>query len=249
MAGRVVLVTGGPSGIGAACAEAFVTEGAHVIIAAIREEGFEKAREKGGVAGTITFFQVNVTVADQVAGLMEKIVRDYGRLDCTVNSAGLVGEVGRTADCTEANWDRVIGVNLKGVWLCMKYEIEQMLKQKGGSIVNVASVAGLVGMASGAPAYVASKHAVVGLTKAAALEYARENIRVNAVCPGFIRTPLLARLAGTETRAETQFGARQPVGRLGTPEEVAASVLWLSSSAASLVTGQAMAVDGGYTAQ
>jgi NAD(P)-dependent dehydrogenase (short-subunit alcohol dehydrogenase family) len=212
------------------------------------EGGQETARLIQEAGGEATFMQVDVTQTADVAALMARIIAVYGRLDCAHNNAGVEGAISPIADCTEENWDRVISVNLKGVWLCMKYEIAQMLQQDGGTIVNTASVAGLVG-ARGIPAYVASKHGVVGLTKAAALEYARAGIRVNAVCPGVIRTPMVERLFGDRPQAEARLRDLEPVGRLGTPEEVAEAVVWLCSDAASFVTGHAMSVDGGMVTQ
>jgi NAD(P)-dependent dehydrogenase (short-subunit alcohol dehydrogenase family) len=179
---------------------------------------------------------------------VKKTVETYGRLDCAFNNAGIEGEMAPTADCTEENWDRVVNIDLKGVWLCMKYEIPQMLQQGGGAIVNTASVAGLVGF-QGIPAYVASKHGVNGLTKTAALEYAKSGIRVNSVCPGVIHTPMIERFFSTNPQVSEAMSALEPVGRLGKPEEIGEAVLWLCSDAASFVTGLPMAVDGALTAQ
>jgi NAD(P)-dependent dehydrogenase (short-subunit alcohol dehydrogenase family) len=189
-----------------------------------------------------------VTSATEVKALIQKAVETYGRLDCAHNNAGTLGPLAGIVECTEENWDRTIAVNLKGVWLCMKYEIPQMFKSGGGAIVNTSSSAGLVGLPTQA-AYVASKHAVVGLTKSAALEYAKTGVRVNAVCPGFIRTPMMDRLTKGKPRLEARLAELGPVGRLGTPEEVAEAVVWLCSDAASFVTGHMMAVDGGTVAQ
>ena len=174
----------------------------------------------------------------------------FGSLDCAFNNAGIGGGRDRllTADYLEEDWDRVISINLKGVWLCMKAEIPQMLKQGGGAIVNTASIAGLVGL-TGTIAYVAAKHGVTGLTKAAAMEYAKSGIRVNAVCPGYIHTPLVQRTFDANEGYEERVAARHPIGRLGEPEEIAQAVVWLSSDAASFVTGHNMPVDGGYMAQ
>jgi NAD(P)-dependent dehydrogenase (short-subunit alcohol dehydrogenase family) len=184
-----------------------------------------------------------------VEAMISKTVEEYGRLDCAFNNAGIEGNVGTPiADYPEDSWDSVIDINLKGVWLCMKYELAQMLKQGGGSIVNTASIAGLVGGAFGS-AYHASKHGVVGLTKAGAIEYGKSAIRVNAVCPGVIRTEMADRLINNNQSIESGVTALHPLGRLGTPEEVAQMVVWLSSDEASFVTGQAMAVDGGFVAQ
>jgi len=201
--------------------------------------------ENGGEA---TFVQVDVTSASAVEAMISKTVETYGRLDCAHNNAGIAGGLrARTADYPEDRWHQVIAVNLTGVWLCMKYEIPQMLHQGGGTIVNTASAAGLVGT-RGTSAYVASKHGVVGLTKTAALEYAQQGIRVNCVCPGAIQTPMTER-AWSDPARRARVIASEPVGRIGNPEEIAEAVVWLCSDAASFVTGHAMSVDGGYVAQ
>jgi NAD(P)-dependent dehydrogenase (short-subunit alcohol dehydrogenase family) len=203
--------------------------------------------ENGGEA---IFVQVDVTSASAIEAVIAKTVETYGRLDCAHNNAGISGG-GRalTAEYAEDTWHQVIAVNLTGVWLCMKYEIPQMLSQGSGTIVNTASAWGLVG-APGASAYIASKHGVVGLTKTAALEYAQQGIRVNCICPGYIRTPMVtAVLQQAGAALEAQMVAREPVGRMGHPEEVAEAVVWLCSDAASFVTGHTMTVDGGYVAQ
>jgi NAD(P)-dependent dehydrogenase (short-subunit alcohol dehydrogenase family) len=247
--GKVALVTGGSSGIGRAAASAFAGEGANVVVADVLVEGGEETvrmiKEAGGEA---IFVKTDVSKATEVEALIKKAVETYGRLDCAINNAGVEGTMAPTADCTEENWDCTININLKGVWLCMKYEIPQMLKQGGGAIVNMASVAGLVGL-QGLPAYCASKGGVVQLTRTAALEYARAGIRVNAVCPGVIRTPLVDRLIAAQPEMEEALTAMEPVGRTGKPEEVAEAVVWLCSDAASFVTGHAMVVDGGFAAQ
>ena len=180
--------------------------------------------------------------------MAEKTIATYGRLDYAFNNAGIEGTSAPVQDCTEENWDKTIGVNLKGVWLCMKYEIPEMLKQGKGVIINTASVAGLVGF-QGLPAYVASKHGIIGLTKTAALECAQLGIRVNAVCPGVIQTSMIDRLTGNKKEAIEQFTGLEPVGRFGQPEEIANAVIWLCSDEASFVTGVAMPVDGGFVAQ
>ncbi|MBM3225076.1 MAG: SDR family oxidoreductase [Candidatus Tectomicrobia bacterium] len=247
--GKIVLVTGGSSGIGRASACAFAREGASVMVADIVPAGGqETVRLIQQAGGEATFMQADVTQTAEVAALIAATVRRYGRLDCAHNNAGIEGALGPTAECTEDNWDRVINVNVKSVWLCMKYEIAQMLLQDSGAIVNTASVAGLIG-ARGIPAYVASKHAVVGLTKTAALEYAKAGMRINAVCPGVIHTPMVERLLHNRPHAETRIRALEPMGRLGTPEEVAEAVVWLCSDAASFITGHTMTVDGGMVAQ
>jgi len=247
--GKVALITGAGSGIGRATALAFAREGAKVVVADIVVSGGEETVGMiKGAGGEAIFVKTDVTKAAEVEALVKKTVETYGRLDCAINNAGIEGEMALTADCTEENWDRVVDIDLKGVWLCLKYEIPQMLQQGGGAVVNTASVAGLVGF-QGIPAYVASKHGVNGLTKTAALEYAKSGIRVNSVCPGVIRTPMLERFFSTNPQVSEAMSALEPVGRLGKPEEIAEAVLWLCSDAASFVTGLPMAVDGALTAQ
>jgi NAD(P)-dependent dehydrogenase (short-subunit alcohol dehydrogenase family) len=202
-----------------------------------------KARGGHGLAVTI-----DTSVASQVEALIQRTVDAYGRLDCAVNNAGIQGQIASTTDCTEENWDRIVSVNLKGVWLCLKYEIGQMLRQGGGAIVNVASNFGLVG-SRGMPAYAASKHGVIGLTKTAALEYARHDVRVNAVCPGPTRTPLLETVLREQPEIVAAIEAAQPIGRIGRAQEIAEAILWLCSDGASFVTGAALSVDGGYVTQ
>ena len=249
--GKVALVTGGASGIGRACAQLFAREGASVVVSDVALEGGQQTvrliEEDGGEA---SFVEADVSKAAQVEALVGRTVEIYGRLDYAFNNAGIEGRMAtNTADYPEEDWDRVIAVNLKGVWLCMKHEIPQMLSQGGGSIVNNSSVEGLVGL-EGTSAYAASKHGVVGLTKTAALEYAQSGIRVNAVCPGLIRTPMVERYSRGDAEIEAQLAASlEPVGRMGSPEEVAEAVVWLCSEAASFVTGHAMAVDGGFLAR
>jgi len=247
--GKVALVTGGGSGIGRASALTFAREGAKVVISDIVVAGGEETvRMVKAVGGEATFVKADVSKAAEVEALMKKVVETYGRLDCAFNNAGIEGEIKPTAECSEENWDRTLAVNLKGVWLCMKYEVPVMLKQGGGAIVNTSSVAGLVGF-QGLPAYVASKHGVAGLTKTAALEYAKSGIRVNAVCPGVINTPMGERLFSGQPHWGEAVQAMEPVARMGKPEEIAEAVVWLCSDAASFVTGLAMAVDGGMMAQ
>jgi len=249
LVGKIALVTGGSSGIGRSAALAFAREGAKVTIGDVQvEAGQETVQMIREVGGQAVFVQADVSKASDVEALINKTVEVYGRLDCAYNNAGVEAKYGFTVKSTEEDWDRVLGINLKGVWLCMKYEISQMLEQGGGAIVNTASIAGLVGM-PGTSAYVASKHGVVGLTKTAALEYAKAGIRINAVCPGTTRTPLAERFIAGDPRAEEQMNAMQPVGRMGRPEEIAEAVVWLCSDAASFVTGHAMVVDGGFVAQ
>ena len=249
LTGKVALVTGGASGIGRATALAFAREGAKLVIADTNAEGGQQTAhmiiENGGDA---TFVRVDVSKATEVEAMISKAVETYGRLDCAHNNAGiLAGPQAPTAEYPEDVWHHVLAINLTGVWLCMKYELQQMLQQGGGAIVNTASTAGLVG-SRGASAHIASKHGVVGLTKAAALEYAQQGIRVNCVCPSVIRTPMTAQGMSDPERLE-RILAVLPIGRVGEPEEIAEAVVWLCSDAASFVTGHAMTVDGGYTAQ
>jgi len=248
-AGKVALITGGSSGIGRAAALAFARAGAKVVIGNRRvNEGETTLRlicEAGSQALQV---KTDVTIAAEVESLVTRAVETFGRIDCAFNNAGLTGAMATTADCTEENWDATIAVNLKGVWLAMKYEIAQMLNQGGGVIVNNASIAGLVGMRGG-PAYSASKGGVVQLTRTAALEYAKKGIRVNAVCPGFIDTPMTGAHTSIKPELEAQIIKLQPMGRLGTAEEVAQAVLWLCSDAASFVTGHPLVLDGGLVAQ
>jgi len=250
MNGRVALVTGGAAGIGKAAVLAFAARGANVVIADVKvERGEELARAVADRGGEAIFVSTDVSKPEQVDALVSRAVGTFGRLDYAFNNAGIEGRFGATAECTEENFDRVLAVNLKGLWLCMRREVERMLEQPdGGVIVNMSSVAGLVGFAN-LPAYVASKHAVLGLTKAAALEYAQRRIRVNAVCPGVIHTEMVDRITGKEPAMEKQFIGLEPIGRMGTPEEIADAVIWLCSSGASFVTGHALTVDGGLVAQ
>lgn len=246
---KVALVTGGSSGIGRATALTFAREEAKVIIADVAVEGGEETVEMiRKAAGEAIFVRTDVTKAFEVETLVNKAIQSYGRLDCAHNNAGILGPIAATAEYTEEDWDRVININLKGVWLCMKYEIPQMLKQGKGAIVNTSSVLGLIGLEK-RPAYVTSKHGIVGLTKVAALEYAAAGIRINAVCPSIISTPLVEGIWTHNPQAEVQIKAMHPIGRLGTVEEVAEVVVWLCSDAASFITGYPIAVDGGRLAK
>lgn len=249
--GRVALVTGGSSGIGRSSAIAFAREGAKVIIGDIATKGGEETVNMiRGSGGEAFFIQADVSNSVEVQAMVNKAIEVYGSLDCAFNNAGIGGSLFTpTADYKEDIWDRVMAINLRGVWLCMKHEIRQMLSQGGGVIVNTSSSAGLVGSQFAGAAYCASKHGVLGLTKTAAIEYARYGIRVNAVCPAMIQTPMRDDLLRDDLQREAQILARLPTGRWGTAEEVAEAVVWLCSEAASFVTGHAMAVDGGFVAQ
>lgn len=247
-AGKAVLVTGGAGGIGRAAALAFAQAGARVAVSDVNAAGGEETvgliTQAGGEA---IFVKADVSREAEVEALVAKTVAAFGRLDCAFNNAGIEEESKPLADCDEALFDRIMAVNVKGAWLCMKHEIRQMLKQGGGAIVNTASVAGLVG-APLQPAYAASKHAVVGMTRTAAAEYGKAGIRINSVCPGVIRTPMLERALEREPRREKGIVKVHPIGRIGEAEEIAGAVLWLGSDAASFVTGHQLAVDGGLTA-
>jgi NAD(P)-dependent dehydrogenase (short-subunit alcohol dehydrogenase family) len=250
LAGKVALVTGGASGIGRATAIAMAREGARVVVADVAEAGGAETVQRIVAAGGQAVFQrADVADAADVDALVRRAVEAYGRLDCAFNNAGIEGAVTAPHEYPDDVFDRVIAVNLKGVWLCLKAEVRQMLAQGGGAIVNTASAAGLVGAPTIA-AYDASKHGVVGLTKSFALAYARQGIRVNAVCPGIIRTPMVERsFLARDPNAAARLEASEPVGRMGTPEEVAEAVVWLCSDAASFVTGVALPVDGGMVAR
>ncbi len=247
--GGVALVTGAASGIGRATALAFAREGADLVLTDINAElGKKTAQEIESMGRKVLFLKADMSNEDDVKNMMTQTLKTFGRLDCAFNNAGIEGTQASTVDCSSKNWDHVINVNLKSVWLCMKYQIPLMLKQEGGAIVNCSSIAGLVGF-PGIPAYVASKHGVIGLTKTAALEYAKLNIRINAVCPGVIQTPMIDRFTHGEASTRNQLVNGEPVGRVGQPEEVAESVLWLCSHSASFVTGHSLVVDGGWVAQ
>lgn len=242
---KVALVTGGNSGIGRAIAVAFAEAGARVVIAARGiESGEETVRLISDLGGECSFVRTDVSKAAEVGSLLGRIAERHGRLDCAVNNAAVEGQKG-FVDWSEAEWDETVDINLKGVWLCMKHEVPLMLEQGGGAIVNISSVAGLIGFPLHAP-YVAAKHGVMGLTKTASLEFASQGIRVNTVCPGTILTPMLEGFANNRANADIAV-AMTPMGRVGRPEELAAAAVWLCSAQASYVTGATLSVDGGWS--
>ena len=248
MQDKVALVTGASSGIGRATALVFAREGAKVVVADLNVVGGQETVQLVKAAGgEAVFVETDVAQAASVEAMVQTALDTYGRLDCAHNNAGVEGVLSRTAEQTEQDWEPVIRINLKGVWLCMKYELPHMVQQGSGAIVNTASGAGLIGVKRMA-AYVASKHGVIGLTRTAALEYAKSGVRVNAVCPGVIQTAMVERVSGRRPDVLEKMIAAEPIGRSGQPEEIAESVVWLCSDAASFVTGHAMAVDGGAVA-
>ncbi len=248
---KVVIVTGASSGIGRATAIEFARDGAKVVVAARRVEQSEQTvkliRDEGGEA---VFVHCDVAQSDSIQAMVLKAIETYGRLDCAFNNAGIAGHVFRpTAEHTEGKWDQVLNINLKGVWLCMKYEIPEMLKHGGGSIVNSASLFGLRGSTFGHVPYVVSKHGVIGLTKTAAVEYARQGIRVNAVCPGWTHSEMVDPAFDAFPNEMAKRIDDVPMGRAADAVEIAQAVLWLCSDEARYVTGQALAPDGGLTAK
>jgi NAD(P)-dependent dehydrogenase (short-subunit alcohol dehydrogenase family) len=246
--GKVAIVTGGTSGIGRDAALLFAKSGAKVVVAGRREvEGKETIDLVQAAGGEGLFVKTDVSRAADVDLLVRKTVEKFGRLDIAFNNAGIEGSLSPIAEQSEEDWDRTIDINLKGIWLCLKYEIQQMLKQGGGgAIVNMASVAGLIG-SSGFATYCASKHGVMGLTKSAALETARNGIRVNVVCPAVIETPMGERIFGGPEIRPYAIGLH-PIGRFGKPMEVAEAVVWMCSDRASFMTGQSLVLDGGFLA-
>lgn len=247
-AGKVALVTGGASGIGRATAELLAARGAKVVVADLDDsQGTATVERIGAAGGDAVFVRADVTQPDDVSTMVSAAVDGFGGLDVALNNAGTPGTYAAFTDQTLADWQRTIAVNLTSVFLSLQAEIPPMLERGGGAIVNTSSAAGLMGFAM-LPGYVASKHGVIGLTKAVALEYASKGIRVNAVCPGSVHTQMLEGFTGGDETALEGMGRMQPIGRLGTPEEVAEAIAWLCSDAASFVTGHALAVDGGVLA-
>ncbi|MBE9003931.1 SDR family oxidoreductase [Fortiea sp. LEGE XX443] len=248
--GKVAFITGAASGIGRVTALAFAREGAAVVVADVSEQGNQETahliEELGGQAIAV---RCDVTRSEDVKAALAKTVEAFGRLDFAFNNAGIEPrKPAPTAEYEEEEWNRIVDINLRGVFLCMKHEIPLILKQGGGAIVNTSSGAGVIGI-KGSPAYTAAKHGVIGLTRSAALDYAAQNIRINVVCPGYIDTPMMGRFTGGTDEGRAKVIAQEPVGRMGKPEEIAAAVVWLCSDAAGFVIGHAMVIDGGQTVQ
>ncbi len=245
--GKVAFVTGAANGIGRAVALAFAREGANVVVADISEQGNQETAhliEKLG--GRAIAVKCDVTRTEDVKAALDKTIEAFGRLDFAFNNAGVEQKVAPAAELDEAEWDRIVNTDLRGVFLCLKHEIPLMLKQGGGAIVNTSSGAGVKGF-KGQAAYVSAKHGVVGLTNAAALDYASQNIRINAVCPGIIDTPMMDRFSGGTPKGRQRVISQEPIGRMGQPEEIANAVVWLCSDAASFAVGHALVIDGGQT--
>jgi NAD(P)-dependent dehydrogenase (short-subunit alcohol dehydrogenase family) len=246
-AGKVAFITGGGTGIGRAAAQAFAREGASVVVAGLSEQDLQVTASMVEAAGARALAVVcDVSRVDDVKQALDKTIEVWGRLDYAFNNAGVEQAIMATIDITEDEWDRIFNINLRGMFLCMKYQIPLMLKQGGGAIVNTSSGAGIKGF-KGQAAYTAAKHGVIGLTKSAALDYAQSNIRINAVCPGIIATPMMDRFTGGAAEGRQRVISQEPIGRMGRPEEIAAAAVWLCSDASSFVTGAALVADGGQT--
>jgi NAD(P)-dependent dehydrogenase (short-subunit alcohol dehydrogenase family) len=246
---KIALITGGSSGIGAAAARLFAAEGAKVVVADINSEGGENVveaiRQAGGDAN---FVRTDVSKAEDVEAMVARTVALYGRLDCAYNNAGILGEIVPLVDQSEAAWDRTLATNLKGTWLCMKYEVMQMLKQGGGAIVNTTATSAVKGSPNRS-AYSASKAGVIAISKGAAIEHAELGLRINVICPSHTRSPMLQQIFELRPELEATFIASAPMARIAAPEEVAEGALWLCSDASSFVTGHVLAVEGGYLAR
>lgn len=246
---KTAIITGGSTGIGKSAAKIFAENGVKICIADIQEEkGKQLAKSIKSYGHEAIFIKTDVSIPRDVKNMVDKTIKEFGSIDYAFNNAGIEGEEGTIDKCSIENWDKVINVNLKGVWLCMKYELEEMSRKNKGIIVNTSSIAGKVGFAN-LPAYVASKHGVNGLTKNAALEYAKNGIRVNSVCPGVIKTEMVERVTKGDPTLEKQFASMAPMERMGTPDEIGYAVVWLCSDQSSFLTGQEISIDGGYLAQ
>ncbi|MGW7689014.1 glucose 1-dehydrogenase [Streptomyces asiaticus] len=246
-ANKVAFVTGAGSGIGRATAIAFAAEGADVVVADIDSAGSEEtARLAAEHDGQVLTVKCDVTSSSDIRAAVEQTVREFGRLDIAFNNAGIEQPPAPLVDISEEEWSRLLDIDLRSAFLCMKYEIPAMLENGGGSIVNTSSGAGVVGI-RGQAAYVAAKHGLIGLTKSAALDYAAQGVRVNAICPGIIETPMMDRFSGGTAEGRARVIGQEPVGRMGSPEEIASAVLWLSSDLGAFATGHAMVIDGGQT--
>lgn len=244
---KVVIVTGSSSGIGRATAIAFAKRGAKVALVDWNTDvDTEKTIKTNG--GEAIFIKCDISKEDQVQQMVQQTVAHFGRLDAAFNNAGVEGDVAIATECSNDNWERVLGVNLTGTWYCMKHQIPEMIKSGGGAIVNTASIAGILGSPN-VPAYVTSKHGIVGLTRNAALDYAKQNVRINAVCPGPTHTSMIDRFLEVDASFLPLMEAATPIGRLGKPEEIAEAVVFLCSEGASFIIGQAIAVDGGWSIQ
>jgi NAD(P)-dependent dehydrogenase (short-subunit alcohol dehydrogenase family) len=247
--GKVALVTGGASGIGRVAAQALAREGASVLVSDIETEGLRQTvRLITDAGGQAAFTITDVTQSAQVKEMLAGVKRAFGKLDFALNNAGIDGDRARTADYSEETWAHVVNVNLTGVFLCMKYEIPLLLENGGGTIINMSSVAGVTGFVAHS-AYTASKHGVIGLTKTAALEYAKHGIRVNAICPCYTRTPMVERIVNAEPALAEKLISRIPMGRLGAPEEIAAAVVYLCSESGAFINGHSLIMDGGIMAE
>ncbi|MEH2300053.1 MAG: SDR family oxidoreductase [Nostoc sp.] len=245
--GKVAFVTGAANGIGRATALAFAREGANVMVADVSEQGNqETARMIEDLGGQVLAVKCDVTRTEDVTAALSKTIETFGRLDFAFNNASVEQKKAPAAELDEAEWDRIVNTDLRSVFLCLKHEIPLMLKQGGGAIVNTSSGAGIIGI-KGNLAYTAAKHGVIGLTKAAALDYASQNIRINAVCPGYIDTSMMDRFTGGTPEGRQKVVSEEPIGRMGQPEEIANAVIWLCSDASSFVVGHALVVDGGQT--
>ncbi len=247
---KVAFVTGAASGIGRAAALAFARQGARLVVADVSVEGNQETavliERQGGRALAV---RCDVTRAEEIKAALGKTIETFGRLDFAFNNAGIEPrKPAATAEYDEEEWDRIIDIDLRGVFLCMKYEIPLILKQGGGAIVNTSSGAGIIGIKN-SPAYTAAKHGVIGLTRAAALDYAAQNVRINAVCPGYIETPMMTRFTGGTAEGRAKVISEEPIGRMGRPAEIANAVIWLCSDASSFTVGHALVVDGGQTVQ